>query len=186
MNYARDPLLALRLHSGNTICLAMCPRSRKHLKQIGSDASNLITVPITPKQWHRCTKCYYWSHKLSVNFMKYLMLLRIFILMLSSLQKLSWLVMFQTRKWLVMWLQLVIHSIMQLGFTRKLGESAFFSAILWNVKPTCTFSLSLLKTTNWHLYLGDKCSSGLASLWHNAKNHGLIQSLWHFQDTPEK
>ena len=42
-------MLALRPYSGNTICLAMPPRSRKqHRGQIGSDASNLITVPITP------------------------------------------------------------------------------------------------------------------------------------------
>ena len=45
MNYTRDQLLA---YGGNTICLAMRPRSGKHPKQIGSDASNLITVPITP------------------------------------------------------------------------------------------------------------------------------------------
>ncbi|KAK2169189.1 hypothetical protein LSH36_12g34021 [Paralvinella palmiformis] len=44
----RDQLLALRPYGGNTIRLAMRPRSGKHPKQIGSDASNLITVPITP------------------------------------------------------------------------------------------------------------------------------------------
>ena len=48
MNYTRDHLLALRHYGGNTICLSMPPRSGKHSKQIGSDASNLITVPITP------------------------------------------------------------------------------------------------------------------------------------------
>ena len=48
MNYTRDQLLALRPYGGNTIYLAMRPRSGKHPKQIGSDASNLITVPITP------------------------------------------------------------------------------------------------------------------------------------------
>ena len=48
MNYTRDQLLALRPYGGNTICLAMHPRSGKHPKQIGSDASNLITVLITP------------------------------------------------------------------------------------------------------------------------------------------
>jgi len=48
MNYTRDQLLALRPYGGNTICLAIRPRSGKHPKQIGSDASNLITVPITP------------------------------------------------------------------------------------------------------------------------------------------
>jgi len=40
-------LLALRLHGGNTICLAMRPRSGKHPKQIGSYAGNLIPVSIT-------------------------------------------------------------------------------------------------------------------------------------------
>ena len=48
MNYTRDQLLALRPYGGNNICLAMRPRSGKHPKQIGSDASNLITVQITP------------------------------------------------------------------------------------------------------------------------------------------
>ena len=48
MNYSRNQLLALRSYGGNTICLAMRPRSGKHSKQIGFDASNLITVPITP------------------------------------------------------------------------------------------------------------------------------------------
>jgi len=48
MYYTREQLLVLRPYGGNTICLAMRPRSGKHPKQIGSDASNLITVPITP------------------------------------------------------------------------------------------------------------------------------------------
>jgi len=48
MNYTIDQLLVFRPYGGNTICLAMRPRSGKHPKQIGSDASNLITVPITP------------------------------------------------------------------------------------------------------------------------------------------
>ena len=48
MNYTTDQLLALRPYGGNTICLAMHPRNGKHPKQIGSDASNLIAVPITP------------------------------------------------------------------------------------------------------------------------------------------
>jgi len=78
--------------------------------------------------------------------------------MLLSLQRLGWLVMFQIRKLLVMWLQLDIHSIMQLGFTRKVGESAFFSMILWSVKHICAFRLRLLKITNLPLYEGDKCS----------------------------
>ena len=43
-----DQLLALRPYGGNTICSAMRPRSGKHPKQIGSDASKLITVPVTP------------------------------------------------------------------------------------------------------------------------------------------
>jgi len=48
MNYTRDQFLALRPYGDNAICLAMRPRSGKHQKQIGPDASNLITVPITP------------------------------------------------------------------------------------------------------------------------------------------
>ena len=48
MIHIKDQVLVLRPHGGNTICLAMCPRSGKHPKQIGSDASNLITVPIAP------------------------------------------------------------------------------------------------------------------------------------------
>ena len=47
MNYIRDQLLALQSHGDNIICLAMRPRSGKHPKQIVSDASNFITVPIT-------------------------------------------------------------------------------------------------------------------------------------------
>ena len=43
MNYSRDRLLALRPYGGNTICLAMRPRTGKHPKQTGSDANNLIT-----------------------------------------------------------------------------------------------------------------------------------------------
>jgi len=43
-----DQLLALRPHGGNIIYLEMGPHSGKHPKQIGSDESNLITVPITP------------------------------------------------------------------------------------------------------------------------------------------
>ena len=41
-------MLVLRPHVGNTICLAMRPRSGKHPKQMESDASNLITLPISP------------------------------------------------------------------------------------------------------------------------------------------
>ena len=48
MNYTRDQLLVFRPYGGNTICLAMRQRSGKHPKQIESDASNLITVPIAP------------------------------------------------------------------------------------------------------------------------------------------
>ena len=47
MNYTKDQLLTSRPHDGNTICLAMRPRSGKHPKQMRSDVSNLITVPIT-------------------------------------------------------------------------------------------------------------------------------------------
>ena len=64
MHYIKDRLLALPPYGGNTICLAMHPRSGKHPKQIGSDASNLITVPITPNNG---TKCKYWTYKLSVD-----------------------------------------------------------------------------------------------------------------------
>ena len=50
MYSTRDQLLALRPYGSNTICLSMRPRSGKHPKQIGSDATanNLITVPIKP------------------------------------------------------------------------------------------------------------------------------------------
>jgi len=41
-------LLALRPYGGNTICLAMRPRNGKHLRQMDYDASNFITLPITP------------------------------------------------------------------------------------------------------------------------------------------
>jgi len=47
MNYTNDQLLALRPHGCNIICLVMRPRIGKHPKQIGSDESNLITVPTT-------------------------------------------------------------------------------------------------------------------------------------------
>ena len=47
MTSIKDQLLALHPHGGNTICLIMRPRSGKHQKQMGSDASKLITVPIT-------------------------------------------------------------------------------------------------------------------------------------------
>ena len=48
MNYTRDQLLALRPYGGNIICSAIRSGCGKHPKQIGSDASNMITVPITP------------------------------------------------------------------------------------------------------------------------------------------
>jgi len=48
MNYTKDQLLALRPDGGNTICLAMRTLSGEHLKQMGSDASNLISLSITP------------------------------------------------------------------------------------------------------------------------------------------
>ena len=48
MHYTKDQFLALRPYGGSTICLAMGSRSGNNPKKIGSDASNLITVPITP------------------------------------------------------------------------------------------------------------------------------------------
>jgi len=42
MNYIRDQLLSLRPYGSNTICLAMRSRSRKHPKQLRSDASNFM------------------------------------------------------------------------------------------------------------------------------------------------
>jgi len=48
MNYTKDQLLALRPYGSNTICLAMRPRSGKQPKQMGSDASNYITLSIIP------------------------------------------------------------------------------------------------------------------------------------------
>jgi len=48
MNYTRDQILTLRYYCGNTIYLAMTPRSGKHPKYVESDAINLITMPITP------------------------------------------------------------------------------------------------------------------------------------------
>jgi len=48
MNYTKDELLALRPYGAITICLSMRPRIIKHLNLMGSDVSNLITVPITP------------------------------------------------------------------------------------------------------------------------------------------
>ena len=41
---------------------------------------------------------------------------------------------------------------------KKGGESAFFSVIIWSVKPICAFRLILLKIINWHLYPGDEYS----------------------------
>ena len=48
MNYTKDQVLAVRPNGGNIICLAMRPSRGKHPKQTRYDASNLITVPITP------------------------------------------------------------------------------------------------------------------------------------------
>jgi len=69
MNYTRDQFLALRPYGGNTTCLTMSPRSGKHPKQIGSDASNLITVPITPYNGTAVQNITYkyWFYKLSVD-----------------------------------------------------------------------------------------------------------------------
>ena len=48
-NYAVHQLLVLGSHCGATIYLAKRPRSgKKHPNQMGSDASYLITEPITP------------------------------------------------------------------------------------------------------------------------------------------
>ena len=47
-NYTADQLLVLRSHCVNIICLGMGPRSGKHIKQMGHDASKWITAPITP------------------------------------------------------------------------------------------------------------------------------------------
>jgi len=55
MNRTKDQLLALRPYGGNTIRLAMRPRSGQHPKQIGSDASNLVTVPIMPHMPYNAT-----------------------------------------------------------------------------------------------------------------------------------
>jgi len=46
--YAKDELLALRPDGRNAICLAMPGHSGKHPNEIGSNASNLISVPIRP------------------------------------------------------------------------------------------------------------------------------------------
>ena len=40
-------MTSLQPHGGNSICLPMRTRCGKHPKQMASDASNLITVPIT-------------------------------------------------------------------------------------------------------------------------------------------
>jgi len=47
MNYTKAQLLALRFRGVNTICLTIRTRSGKLSKQIGSNASNLITVSVT-------------------------------------------------------------------------------------------------------------------------------------------
>ena len=60
----------------------------------------------------------------------------VWILMLLSLQRLGWLVMFPTRILLVMWLQLDIHSIMQLWFSangRAVGISLHNSLHLFDL-----------------------------------------------------
>jgi len=75
MKYSKDYLLDLRPHGGNTICLAIHPRSGKYPKQMRSDAINLITVPIVSRS--------------VINLMKSLMLLRIGFSMLLSLQRLG-------------------------------------------------------------------------------------------------
>jgi len=75
-------------------------RSRKHPNQIEADARNVITVPITP---YNGTAAIIVSiglincQSICNKWMKYVMLLRILILMLLLLQKLGLLVKRQTR-----------------------------------------------------------------------------------------
>ena len=73
---------------------------------------------------------------------------------------------------------------MQLGFPRKVGESVFFSVILWSVKPISAFRLSLLKIINWLLYLGNKSSEFVDSLSANSCHLLIIGDFnihWDYQ-----
>jgi len=91
-NYTRDQLLALRSYGSNTICLAMRPRSGKYSKEIGYEASYLITVPITPYNETAVQHVIIGLQIVTrsvINLVKYMMLLRIWTLMFMSLQRLG-------------------------------------------------------------------------------------------------
>ena len=48
MNYTRDQLLALRPYGGNTICLAMCPRSGKHrIQRLINPITNIVNKSLS-------------------------------------------------------------------------------------------------------------------------------------------
>ena len=112
----------------------MRPSSEKHPKQIGSDASNLITVPITPYNGTAvqnastalincqsiCNKFDEISDVIKDMDLDALVITETGLTGNVSDQK----IVGDDR------LQLDVHSIMQLGFTRKVEESAFFSVIL--------------------------------------------------------
>ena len=153
-------MTSLQPHGGNSICLPMRTRCGNHPKQMASDASNLITVPITLYNGKAVQNVSIGLIKIFgrslLNLITYRMLLRTWILMLLSLQILGWLDMFQTRKLLVMWLQLDIHSIMQFWFTRKVGQSAYVSLIIWSVKTICTFRLSHYEKFQLTLVSGER------------------------------
>ena len=128
MNYTRDQLLALRPNGGNTICLAMRPRSGKHPKQIGSDASNLINVPITPYNGTAV-------QNVSIGLINCQSICDKSDEISDVINDMDVDALVVTETWLTgnvsdQKIQLDIHSIMQLGFTRKVGESSFFSVIL--------------------------------------------------------
>jgi len=48
MDYSKVQLFTLRSHVGNILCLVMHLSSGKDRNKIGSNASNSITLPITP------------------------------------------------------------------------------------------------------------------------------------------
>ena len=134
MNYGRDQLLTLRPYGGNTIRLAMRPRSGKHPKQIGSDASNLITVPITPYNGTAV-------QNVSIGLINCQSICNKSDEISDVVKDMDLDALVITETWLtgnVSDQKIVgdvtpagyIHSTMQLGFTKKVGESAFFSVIL--------------------------------------------------------
>jgi len=106
----------------------MHQRSGKHQKQIRSDASNLITVTITlyngTYKQHvsigliNCQSVCNKSDEISDVIKN----IDLDVLIITEIWLTSnvW-----HRKMLVMWLQQDIHSMMQLGFTRKVGELIF-------------------------------------------------------------